>query len=198
MLQHQWVEAMFQLGRAIEAVQSATPDNGVFSQLMWKAAGETPPRFDLMDELLAAYANQQPDAEDVKYWTIRLAYLKGDYARVLTLMEQDESLLQMQMYGWEVENMHLYAHLHLDQFEAARILADQAFTVSRDPLRRAIVAAARRDLDETRLLLAGCIEVGYSAWEFYDYEFLNEALRSDEFAELSELYPPPEPAMPIE
>lgn len=190
---------MFQSGRSIEAVESATPENVIFSQLMAKAYSESPPPLELMEEILATYASRYANELDVKYWTIRLDYMQGDYEGVLAFVEQDGQPLQSDAeHGWELDDLVLYSHLHLGQYEAARELADRIFTVSYDPLRRAVVAAAQGDVDETRLLLAGCIEFGYLSWQFYDYEFLNEALRSDEFASLRELYPLPEPAKAIE
>ena len=188
------VEAMFEGGRALEALKTVEPTEEVFAQLMSLAEQQETLPVDLMESLIQEYLDREPEGVAGLFWQAKLAYSQNHYSRAVNLLQQHTAAIKSEEdFAWQFGPLLVNSLVHLKKYDDAESEAFRVYQEHEDPFPAAVVAAAQGDVEKTEHWLKKYVdEYYYSPNVFYEDEILGPALRSDAFETLRQEYPPPE------
>ena len=138
----------------------------------------------------------QPADPQLPQWSSEIEWFQKDYQAcakscdaALKLAKDDT---ERQLSSWQLSELRdrcLACLLHLKQYSEAERMAQQSLKDEQDPIPLAIVAAARKDVTETRRLALEAFEQTESLLELYQHPLAGPFSLAEEFADIHERSP---------
>jgi hypothetical protein len=137
-----------------------------------------------------------PTDPQVPQWLSEIEWFQSDYQACAksceTALKLAKDDIGHEISDWQLSRVHkrrLACLLHLKQYAEAKRVAQQSFKEEQDPIPLAIVAAARKDVAETRRLAFEAFEQNGALHDLYQHPQTSEFILGEEFGDFREQIP---------